>query len=103
MDRDELILQKLSELSADLKQVQKDVTGIKLQHSEDRGQSEAAILKLDGDLQRVESKIDGIVINVREHKGVTNERWEIGGIIISIFLAISVFVKSFFFSQAICH
>ena len=49
MDRDELILQKLSELSTDLKQVQKDVTGIKLQQSEDRGQSEAAILKLDGD------------------------------------------------------
>lgn len=98
MDRDELILQKLSELSTDLKQVQKDVTDIKLQQSEDRRQSENAILKLEGDLQRVESKIDGGVTNINERKADTNERWEIGGIIISIFLAISAFVKSFFFS-----
>ena len=104
MDRDELILQKLSELSTDLKQVRKDVTDIKLQQSEDRRQSETAILKLDGDLQRVkskltgdlqrvESKIDGVVTDISERKADTNERWEIGGIIISIFLAISVFTK----------
>ena len=53
MDRDELILQKLSELSTDLKQVQKDVTDMKLQQAEDRRQSETASVKLDADLQRV--------------------------------------------------
>ena len=105
MDRDELILQKLSELAEDVKDLrknvgglQKDITDVKLQQADDRRRSETAILKLDGDLQRVESKIDGGFTNINEHKANTNERWEIGGIIISIFLAVSAFVKSFFFS-----
>lgn len=115
MDRDELILQKLSELAEDVKDLrknvgglQKDITDVKLQQADDR-RSETVDVKLAGDLQRleskidggldrVESKIDGAVINTRERKVDTNERWEIGGIIVSIFLAISAFVKSFFFS-----
>ena len=52
--------------------------------------------KIDGGLDRVESKIDGVVTNISERKVDTNERWEIGGIFISIFLAVSAFVKSFF-------
>ena len=109
MDRDELILQKLSELSTDLKQVQKDVTDMKLQQAEDRRQSETASVKLDADLQRVESKltadlqrveskVDGVVTNINERKADTNERWKIGGIIASTSIAILALIKSFFFS-----
>ena len=116
MDRDELILQKLSELSEDVKDLrknvgglQKDITDVKLQQADDRRRSETADVKLagdlrrieselKGDLQRVESKIDSVVTNISERKADTNERWKIGGIIVSIFLAVSAFVKSFFFS-----
>ena len=66
MDRDELILQKLSELAEDVKDLrknvgglQKDITDVKLQQADDRLRSETADIKLAGDLQRLESKIDG--------------------------------------------
>ena len=66
MDREELILQKLSELSEDVKDLrknvgglQKDITDVKLQQADDRLRSETADIKLAGDLQRLEAKIDG--------------------------------------------
>ena len=66
MDRDELILQKLSELAEDVKDLrknvgglQKDITDVKLQQADDRLRSETADIKLAGDLQRLEAKIDG--------------------------------------------
>ncbi|MDE0554066.1 MAG: hypothetical protein OXI24_07630 [Candidatus Poribacteria bacterium] len=96
MDRDELILQKLSELAEDVKDLrknvgglQKDITDVKLQQADDRRRSETADIKLAGDLQRVESKltadlqrveskIDTVVANISERKADTNERWKIG-------------------------
>lgn len=116
MDRDELILQKLSELAEDVKDLrknvgglQKDVTDVRLQQTDDRRRSETADVKLAGDLQRleskidggldrVESKIDGVVTNISERKADTNERWKIGGIIGSTAIAILALIKSFFFS-----
>ena len=127
MDRDERILQKLSELSEDVKDLrknvgglQKDIIDVKLQQADDRRRSETADIKLAGDLQRIESelkvdlqrveakidgglerveaKIDGIVTNISERKTDTNERWKIGGIIASTSIAILAFIKSFFFS-----
>ena len=138
MDRDELILQKLSELAEDVKDLrknvgglQKDITDVKLQQADDRRRSETADVKLaaslerieskltadlqrvesevktdlqrvesevDAGLDRVESKIDGIVVNIRERKVDTNEKWKIGGIIASSFIAILALIKSFFFS-----
>lgn len=127
MDRDELILQKLSELVEDVKDLrknvgglQKDITDVKLQQADDRRRSETADVKLAGDLQRLESKIDAgldrveskltadsqrveakidsVVTNISERKTDTNERWKIGGIIVSTAIAILALIKSFFFS-----
>lgn len=127
MDRDELILQKLSELAEDVKDLrknvgglQKDITDVKLQQADDRRRSETADVKLAGDLQRLESKIDAgldrveskltadsqrveakidsVVTNISERKTDTNERWKIGGIIVSTTIAILALIKSFFFS-----
>jgi phage shock protein A len=127
MDRDELILQKLSELAEDVKDLrknvgglQKDITDVKLQQADDRRRSETADVKLAGDLQRleskidagldrveskltadsqrVESKIDSVVTKISERKTDTNERWKIGGIIVSTAIAILALIKSFFFS-----
>ena len=116
MDRDELILQKLSELAEDVKDLrknvgglQKDITDVKLQQADDRLRSETADIKLAGDLQRVEAKltadsqrleakIDSLVANIGERKTDTNERWKIGGIIASTSIAILALIKSFFFS-----
>ena len=127
MDRDELILQKLSELAEDVKDLrknvgglQKDITDVKLQQADDRRRSETADVKLAAslerieskfttdlqrvesevktDLQRVESKIDGVITNIGERKADTNERWKIGGIIVSTTIAILALIKSFFFS-----
>ena len=95
MDRDELILQKLSELSEDVKDLrknvgglQKDITDVKLQQADDRRRSETADVKLAAsleriesklttdlqrveaevktDLRRVEAKIDGVITNINE-------------------------------------
>ncbi len=127
MDRDELILQKLSELAEDVKDLRKnvgglqqDITDVKLQQADDRRRSETADMKLAAslerieskltidlqrvetevktDLRRVEAKIDGVIPNIGEHNVDTNERWQIGGIIGSIAIAILAFIKSFFFS-----
>lgn len=127
MDREELILQKLSELSEDVKDLrknvgglQKDITDVKLQQADDRLRSETADIKLAGDLQRLEAKIDGglerveakltadsqrleskidsVVANISERKTDTNERWKIGGIIASTAIAVLALIKSFFFS-----
>ena len=116
MDRDELILQKLSELAEDVKDLrknvgglQKDITDVKLQQADDRRRSETADVKLAASLERIESelktelrrveaKIDGVVTNIGERKTDTNERWKIGGIIVSSVLAILALIKSFFFS-----
>ena len=66
MDRDELILQKLSELAEDVKDLrknvgglQKDITDVKLQQADDRLRSETADIKLAGDLQRIEAELKG--------------------------------------------
>ena len=127
MDRDELILQKLSELAEDVKDLrknvgglQKDITDVKIQQADDRRRSETADVKLAAsleriesklttdlqrveaevktDLRRVEAKIDGVITNIGEHKADTNERWKIGGIIVSTAIAILALIKSFFFS-----
>ncbi|MXV82589.1 hypothetical protein F4X88_10395 [Candidatus Poribacteria bacterium] len=127
MDRDELILQKLSELAEDVKDLrknvgglQKDITDVKLQQADDRRRSETADVKLAAsleriesklttdlqrvesevkiDLRRVEAKMDGVITNIGERKTDTNERWKIGGIIVSTTIAILALIKSFFFS-----
>ena len=116
MDRGELILQKLSELAEDVKDLrknvgglQKDITDVKLQQADDRRRSETADVKLAASLERIESelktelrrveaKIDGVATNISERKVDTNERWKIGGIIVSTTIAILALIKSFFFS-----
>ena len=84
MDREELILQKLSELSEDVKDLrknvgglQKDITDVKLQQADDRLRSETADIKLAGDLQRLEAKIDG---GFGTSGGQTNSRFTTGRI-----------------------
>ena len=64
MDRDERILQKLSELAEDVKDLrknvgglQKDITDVKLQQADDRRRSETADVKLAASLERIESKL----------------------------------------------
>ena len=127
MDREELILEKLSELSENVKDLrknvdslQKDITDVKIQQADDRRRSETADVQLAAsleriesklttdlqrveaevktDLRRVEAKIDGVITNIGERKADTNERWKIGGIIVSTAIAILALIKSFFFS-----
>ena len=138
MDREELILEKLSELSENVKDLrknvdslQKDITDVKIQQADDRRRSETADVQLAAsleriesklttdlqrveaevktdlqrvesevktDLRRVEAKIDGVVTNIGERKADTNERWKIGGIVVSTAIAILALIKSFFFS-----
>ena len=83
MDRDELILQKLSELAEDVKDLrknvgglQKDITDVKLQQADDRRRSETADVKLAGDLQRLESKIDAGLDRVESKLTADSQRVE---------------------------
>ena len=83
MDRDELILQKLSELAEDVKDLrknvgglQKDITDVRLQQADDRLRSETADIKLAGDLQRLEAKIDGGLERVEAKLTADSQRVE---------------------------
>ena len=66
MNLNETILQKLEDLDSDLK----------------------------GQLGRLETKFDAFIANMREQKTDTNERWKVGGIIVSCGIAVASLVLS---------
>ena len=101
MTNEELILKKLDELAAEVKEVRTEIKDVRADNSEMKVNQ----VKLEGDLGALESKMGGkldtlatkfeaYIADVRERKTDTNERWEIAGIITSGCLAlVSLFLS----------
>lgn len=49
---------------------------------------------MDGKLETLETKLDSLIENMRERKFDTNERWKVGGIIVSCSVAIVSLILS---------
>ncbi len=96
MTNEELILKKLDELAAEIKEVRTESASEFKKVRDDSSEMKVNQVKLEGKLDTLEAKFDGHVADMRERKTDTNERWKIAGIIASGCLAIvSLFLSLF--------
>ncbi len=105
MTNEELILKKLDELAAEIKEVRAESASEFKKVRDDSSEMKVNQVKLEGDLGALESKMGGkldtlaakfeaYLADVRERKTDTNERWKIAGIIASGCLAlVSLFLS----------
>ena len=105
MTNEELILKKLDELAAEIKEVRsetatefkkvrEDVSDVKVHQAKSEGELRALESKMGGKLDTLAAQFEAYIADMRERKGDTNERWKIAGIIASGCLAIvSLFVS----------
>ena len=96
MTNEELILKKLDELAAEIKEVRAESASEFKKVRDDSSEMKVNQVKLEGKLDTLEAKFDGHVADMRERKTDTNEQWKIAGIIASGCLAIvSLFLSLF--------
>ena len=105
MTNEELILKKLDELAAEIKEVRAESASEFKKVRDDNSEMKVNQVKLEGALGALESKMGGkldtlaakfeaYLADVRERKTDTNERWKIAGIIASGCLAlVSLFLS----------
>ena len=105
MTNEELILKKLDELAAEVKEVRTEAASEFKKVRDDNSELKVNQVKLEGALRALESKMGGkldtlaakfeaYLADVRERKTDTNERWKIAGIIASGCLAlVSLFLS----------
>ena len=94
MTNEELILKKLDELAAEIKEVRTESASEFKKVRDDSSEMKVNQVKLEGKLDTLEAKFDGHVADMRERKTDTNERWKIAGIIASGCLAlVSLFLS----------
>ena len=103
MTNEELILKKLDELTAEVKEVRSEIKDVRSESTtefkkvrEDGSEMKVHQVRLEGKLDTLEAKFDGHIADMRERKSDTNERWKIAGIIASGCLAIVSLFVSFF-------
>ena len=107
MTNEELILKKLDELTAEIKEVRsesatefkkvrEDAADTKVHQARLEGELRALESKMGGKLDTLATKLEAHIADTRERKGDTNERWKIAGIIASGCLAIVSLFVSFF-------
>ena len=119
MNKEDLILQKLETMETDLKNVRSEVKDVrsevndrmdkiasklevvnadfaemKVNQAKQAGDLHTLEAKIDGKLETLETKLDGLIENTRERKSDMNERWKIGGIIISCAVAVVSLILS---------
>ena len=117
MTNEELILKKLDELTAEVKEVRSEIKDVRSESTtefkkvrEDAADTKVHQARLEGELRALESKMGGkldtlatkleaYIADTRERKGDTNERWKIAGIIASGCLAIVSLFLSLFFNK----
>ncbi len=107
MTNEELILKKLDELTAEIKEVRsesatefkkvrEDAADTKVHQARLEGELRALESKMGGKLDTLATKLEAHIADTRERKGDRNERWKIAGIIASGCLAIVSLFVSFF-------
>ena len=105
MTNEELILKKLDELAAEIKEVRTEAASEFKKVRADNSEMKVNQVKLEGDFRALESKMGGkldtlatkfeaYITDMRERKTDTSERWKIAGIITSGCLAlVSLFLS----------
>lgn len=115
MNKEDLILQKLESMETEikdtrseikdvrseikdihfeLKDIREDASEMKVNQAKHEGSLHTMETKMNGEFQRLETKLDGLIESMRERKLDTNERWKIGGIIISCGVAVVSLILS---------
>ena len=94
MTNEELILKKLDELAAEIKEVRTEAASEFKKVRADNSEMKVNQVKVEGKLDTLEAKFDSHIAAMRERKSDTNERWKIAGIITSGCLAlVSLFLS----------
>ena len=115
MNKEDLILQKLESMEADikdvrsevkdvrsevkdihfeLKDIREDASEMKVNQAKHEGDLHTMEAKMDGEFQRLEAKMDGLIESMRDRRIDTNERWKVGGIIVSCGVAVLSLILS---------
>ena len=112
MNKEDLILQKLESMDTELKNVRSemsdrmdkmeselkvvssDLMEMKVNQTKHAGDLHTLEVKMDGKLEMLETKLDGLIENMRDRKFDANERWKVGGIIVSCGVAVLSLILS---------
>ncbi len=119
MNKEELILQKLDSMETELKSVRSemkdvrsemnnridkvasklevvnsDIAEMKVNQAKHTGDLHTLEVKIDGKLETLDTKLDSLIENMRDRKVDINERWKIGGIIVSCGVAVVSLILS---------
>ena len=119
MNKEDLILQKLETMDTNIKDVRSEMKDVrsemndgmdkiasklevvnadfaemKVNQAKQAGDLHTLEAKIDGKLETLETKLDGLIENTRERKSDINERWKIGGIIVSCAVAVVSLILS---------
>ena len=89
---------ELKQSQEQIEGVEQEVVDVKLRQADFRNDSQAADLKMAGDIHGLETKIDGLTSSIRERKSDFVERVKMGGIIFSGIIAIAALIHTVFFS-----
>ena len=85
---------RIDKIEFKLEVVNSDVAEMKVNQAKHTGDLHTLEVKIDGKLETLETKLDGLIENTRERNLDTNERWKIGGIIVSCGVAVVSLILS---------
>ena len=85
---------RIDKIESKLEVVNSDVAEMKVNQAKHTGDLHTLEVKIDGKLETLETKLDGLIENTRERNLDTNERWKIGGIIVSCGVAVVSLILS---------
>ncbi|MDE0469088.1 MAG: hypothetical protein OYL97_18720 [Candidatus Poribacteria bacterium] len=88
------VTDRMDKIESKLELVNADFAEMKINQAKQAGDLHTLEAKMDGKLQTLESKLDGLIQNMRERKFDTNERWKVGGIIVSCGVAVVSLILS---------
>ena len=74
---------RMDKIESKLEVVNADFAEMRVNQAKQAGDLHTLEVKIDGKLGTLETKLDSLIENTRERKQDTNERWKIGGIIVS--------------------
>ena len=85
---------RMDKIESKLEVVNADFAEMKINQAKQAGDLHTLEAKIDGKLETLETKLDGLIENTRERRSDINERWKIGGIIISCGVAVVSLILS---------
>ena len=93
-ERHEALETRITSIEAEVKDIRKDGAEQKVRQTKLEGDLQLLDSDLKGQLGRLETKFDAFIANMRDQKADTNERWKVGGIIVSCGIAVVSLVIS---------